>query len=224
MGYNEEDYLMISGIQHFVFCRRQWGLIHIEGHWTENVLTAEGKLLHDRVHDAEIRDKRGGILTVRGLQVRNSTLGITGTCDAVEFVPDKDGTVLFGREGYWMPRPVEYKHGEPKVSDCDRLQAAAQAICLEEMFCCDVPEAFLYYHGTRHREAITITDELKCRLSGIIEEMHQLYSSGHTPVVKPSTSCKSCSLKDICLPKMLKKHQKQTVSEYITSHIKDSGE
>ena len=224
MGYNEEDFLMISGIQHFVFCRRQWALIHLEGHWTENVLTAEGRLLHDRVHDADVRDMRGGILTVRGLQVKNAALGITGTCDAVEFVPDEGGAVLFGRKGNWRPRPVEYKHGEPKISDCDRLQAAAQAVCLEEMFCCDVPEAFLYYYGTRHREKISVTDELRNRLVEITEEMHQLYRSGHTPSVKPSASCKNCSLKDSCLPKMLKKYRQQTVSEYIASHINDSGE
>lgn len=223
MAYNEDEYLMISGIQHFVFCRRQWALIHIEGYWTENALTAEGRLAHDRVHDADVREKRGGILTVRGLQIKSAAFGMTGTCDAVEFVPDKDGVVLFGREGQWRPRPVEYKHGEPKISDCDRLQATAQAVCLEEMFCCEVPEGFLYYYGTRHREVVTFTDELKDRLRTITEEMHQLVASGHTPSVKPTPSCKSCSLKDTCLPRMLKKHQKQSVSEYIASHIEENG-
>lgn len=43
---SEDNLLMISGIQHFVFCRRQWALIHIEQQWAENLLTVSGEIMH----------------------------------------------------------------------------------------------------------------------------------------------------------------------------------
>ena len=51
MEYTEDEYLMISGIQHFKFCRRQWALIHVEQQWAENVHTVTGELMHKKAHD-----------------------------------------------------------------------------------------------------------------------------------------------------------------------------
>ena len=67
MEYNEDDYLLLSGLQHFAFCRRQWALIHIENLWAENLRTTEGELLHERAHDASVRERRGNVITVRGV-------------------------------------------------------------------------------------------------------------------------------------------------------------
>lgn len=222
MEYKEEDFLMLSGIQHFFFCRRQWALIHIENLWCENALTAEGNIIHERVHETDNTDTRNGILTIRGLDIKSSSLGIRGCCDAVEFIPENVGITLFGRKGHWRVRPVEYKHGSSKVSDCDRLQTAAQAMCLEEMFCCEINEAAIFYHKTRRREYFNIDDNIRSKVKKITEEMHDLYKRGYTPVVSAGKSCVSCSLVDICMPELLKKNSRHNVREYIEKYLEDS--
>lgn len=217
--YNEDEFLQLSGIQHFSFCRRQWALIHIEEVWKENVLTAEGRIVHERVHDRMQTESRGEELTVRGLPIKSETLGVSGECDAVVFTKSEHGAVLCGREGTWNVLPVEYKHGHSKVNDCDRLQATAQAMCLEEMFCCPVDRAALYYYETRRREYIDLTSELRVKVRQMFEEMHDLYKRGYTPRVKPSAGCSRCSLCDLCLPKLMKR--KENASAYIQSRIRE---
>ena len=145
-GYEEQDYLMISGIQHFLFCRRQWALIHIEQQWKENVLTLEGQFLHEKADNPFVREKRHNRLVVRGLPVHSPTYGITGICDVVEFIEDDNGIALAGETGLFLPIPVEYKHGKPKKDLSDILQLTAQVVCLEEMLVCEIPKAYLYYH------------------------------------------------------------------------------
>ena len=113
MMYDDDNILSISGIQHFVFCRRQWALIHIEQQWAENLLTVSGEIMHEKAHDDTFTETRNGIITSRGMQVSSYELGIYGVCDIVEFVPSDDGTILFGKEGKYSVVPVEYKHGEP---------------------------------------------------------------------------------------------------------------
>ncbi len=217
----DNDYLLISGLQHFVFCCRQWALIHIEQQWQENFLTAEGRVIHNRVHDIRIKDSRNGTLTIRGLNVKSDKLGITGTCDAVEFIPDGDGITLSGYKGLWKVRPVEYKHGGSKCGDCDRLQAAAQALCLEEMFSCQIDEAHIFYNKTRQREKFEISSELRERVKDMTSEMHDYYSRGYTPKVKPNKFCRSCSLSDLCLPDLLKAKNK-SVKNYMLSHYREN--
>ena len=218
--YTEDEYLLLSGIQHFSFCRRQWALIHIEQAWSENALTAESRLNHERVHNADEKDIRNGILTIRGMQIKSASLGVTGQCDAVEFIPSEEGALLSGRNGLWRVHPVEYKHGSTKINDCDRLQAAAQAMCLEEMFCLTIPEASVFYHETRKRETIAITDDVRTEVREIVKEMHELFSKRHTPHAKKSPSCKSCSLADICLPKLSKGEGYVSVKSYVDELLK----
>lgn len=216
--YNEEDYLQLSGIQHFSFCRRQWALIHIEKQWAENPLTAEGQIIHSRVHDASATELRNGLLTVRALPIHSAALGISGECDAVEFIQTEDGVSLHGREGLWTVRPVEYKRGRSKTSDCDRLQVTAQALCLEEMFSCRIDSACLFYYETRRREKIEIDNELREQVCKMLTEMHKLYQAGHTPRVKPSKACANCSLSELCLP-VLMKQEDRSVADYIKEHV-----
>lgn len=204
MAYNEEDYLMLSGIQHFTFCRRQWALIHIENQWSENLRTVEGELMHENAHDPFFSEKRGDTITTRSLNIISCELGLSGMCDVVEFIADDGGISINGRPGNYKVRPVEYKHGEPKKSDADILQLVAQAMCLEEMLCCTVEEGMLYYGGTRRRESVEITEELREKVRQTVAEMHLLFQRGHTPRVKISKSCNACSLKDLCLPKLMK--------------------
>ena len=134
MEYTEDDYLMISGIQHFKFCRRQWALIHVEQQWAENVHTAVGKLMHQKVHDPYLTEKRKDTILVRALPVSSRIMGVSGECDLVEFHKCEDGIRLHGHRGMYSVYPVEYKKGKSKSTDADRLQLVAQALCLEEIF------------------------------------------------------------------------------------------
>ena len=220
----QDDDLQLSGIQHFSCCRRQWALIHIEDQWQENCLTAEGRVQHDRVHDESISDFRGGVLTLRGMRIRSDRLRVSGVCDAVEFTPDPDGIALRGREGLWRPCPVEYKHGAGKLSDCDRLQLAAQALCLEEMLCCEIPAGALFYWKTRRRERVEIDAGLREKTERMLREMREYYDRHYTPRVKPGKACERCSLSDVCLPKLLRKGEAASVAEYVRRHAAETGE
>ena len=214
MNRPEEDWLLLSGLQHFAFCRRQWALIHIENQWAENFRTVDGHLMHERVHDQEFRESRGDRLTVRGLAIHSAQLGISGQCDAVEFHRDPDGISLRDREGLWQPYPVEYKRGKPKEDNVDELQLCAQAMCLEEMLCCTVPEGALYYGEPRRRTVVLFTPELRQQVRDSLTEMHQLYQRRYTPKVKPSNACNACSLKDLCLPKLM---SRKKVADYLSA-------
>ena len=215
----EEDYLLLSGIQHFVFCRRQWALIHIEQQWQENLRTVEGNILHEKAHDGKLSEKRGDRLTIRGLPVVSHQLGITGACDVVEFISDENGVTLFGRRGRYQPIPVEYKRGEPKENHCDVLQLCAQAICLEEMLACHIIKGCMYYGETRHRLEVPLDDELRREVLTITQEMHEMYRRRHTPKVKTGSFCRACSLRELCLPKLCKA---PSVSAYIAQRLEDT--
>lgn len=200
MSWNEEEMLQLSGLQHFIFCRRQWALIHIENQWKENLRTVEGNLMHARAHDEKQRERRGDLLILRGLPVFSRSLGISGQCDVVEFRTDLAGVPLHGEDGLWRPCPVEYKRGKPKSHNADQMQLCAQAMCLEEMLCCTIPEGALFYGEPRRRTAVPFTDDLRQAVQDALKEMHQLFQRGYTPRVKPSKSCNACSLKELCLP------------------------
>lgn len=202
MEYNEDDYLMISGIQHFKFCRRQWALIHIEQQWADNVHTVIGELMHKRVHDPYLREKRKDIVIARALPVSSRAMGVNGECDVVEFHRCDDGIRLHGHRGLFSVYPIEYKKGRSKLTEEDKLQLAAQAMCLEEMFSTEVPEGAIFYGESRRREIVDITSDLRTEVEKMFEEMHQYYNRHYTPKVKYSKSCNACSLKDICLPKL----------------------
>ena len=204
MEYKEEDFLLLSGIQHFVFCKRQWALIHIEQQWQENLRTVEGGILHEKTHDNTIKEKRGDLIVTRGMAIFSRSLGITGACDVVELHKAIDGVNIFGRDGTYKPIPIEYKRGKPKEDDSDVLQLCAQAICLEEMLLCEIPEAFLFYGETKRRHKIIFDDGLRQQVKTIVKEMHELYDKRYTPKVKPSKRCKACSLTEICMPKLCK--------------------
>lgn len=215
--YTEDEFLLLSGVQHFAFCRRQWALIHVEQQWVENVLTAEGRDEHQRVHDNKITDVRNGKITMRGLKVHSHRLGVSGECDAVEFTPAENGITLRGRDGEWTVAPVEYKHGSVKSNDCDRLQVAIQAMCLEEMFSCEIDNAYIFYFRNRRREEVFLDSEIRKLAEDTLEEMHSYMRRRYTPKVKPSNACKNCSLKDICLPELQEK--RQSVSDYIEEFV-----
>ena len=220
MEYN--DLLLISGIQHFLYCKRQWALIHVENQWQESDLTAEGRVMHHRVHDPDITDIRNGIITYRGVQVSSAQYGITGVCDAVEMIPDEDGITLFRHPGTWSVCPVEYKRGKSKLNDEDRLQVTAQVLCLEEMLSCHIERGSLFYGETKRREYLEITPDLRKKLVQTIKEMRTLYVRGETPRGKYDKRCPKCSLHDLCMPELFAKEQ--TVEQYITGRLQEVKE
>ncbi len=215
--YSPDELLPLSGIQHFCFCRRQWALIHVERQWQENVLTVEGKLLHNRADDPYFSEVRNGAITARSMPISSYRLGLTGVCDVVEFTPSPDGIRLSGREGTFLATPIEYKRGKAKPEPVDEVQLCAQAICLEEMLSSSIPRGFLYYGEIRHRLEVIFTDELRNLVLKMSDEMHAYFDRGYTPQVRPSKACKSCSLADICLPELMGKVM--AASKYIQMQI-----
>lgn len=161
MIYSEEDFLQLSGLQHFRFCRRQWALIHIENQWAENYRTTDGAILHENAHDGAFTESRGDLLITRDMRVFSRTLGVSGACDVLEFRRGEIGISLKEREGLWQPYPVEYKRGKPKAGTEDALQLCGQAMCLEEMLCCNIPRGALYYGEPHRRTEVELTPELR---------------------------------------------------------------
>ena len=212
------EYLQLSGLQHYAYCPRQWALIHLEQQWQENDRTADGHVFHTRAHDGPEHELRGDLLLLRGLRVHSDRLGISGSCDVVEFHRQAGGVPLPGYEGNWQPYPVEYKRGEPRAGNADRLQLCAQAMCLEEMLLCDIPEGSLYYGEIRRREVVRLDPSLRAEVTAALDEMHRCFRAGHTPKAKPTKGCNACSLRDICLPKLARG---SNVASYIRSRLED---
>jgi CRISPR-associated exonuclease Cas4 len=183
---SDDDTLPLSGLQHLAFCPRQWALIHLEQVWVENVKTAEGRLLHERV-DLPGDHRRGDRRTVRGMWLRSDRLRLTGRADIVEFRPE--------------PYPVEYKRGKSKPNDCDMVQLCAQALCLEEMLQTAITSGAIFYGSPRRRLEVEFTPALRARTETLTATMHRLYRSRETPAAVPGPYCRNCSLVDVCLPK-----------------------
>jgi CRISPR-associated exonuclease Cas4 len=228
--YTPDDLLPLSGIQHFLFCRRRWALIHIETQWQDNVLTVEGKQMHERADDPFFTEVRKGVIIARSVPVASYRLGLSGICDVVEFTPSPvlrtpspdgrgqgEGVKLPNRDGLYLAAPVEYKHGKPMEKPADRAQLCAQAICLEEMLSVSIPKGYLFYGEIRHREEVELTAELRTLVKEMSDEMHNYFSRGYTPRVKTSKACRSCSLADVCLPKLQEKSM--PASKYIRQQI-----
>lgn len=207
MIYPDDNLIQLSALQHFAFCQRQCALIHTEQVWSENVLTAEGRLMHERAHD-ERRESRGDVRIEYGVPLRSMRLGLIGTADVVRFHCKADGT--------WQPFPVEYKHGKPKKDDCDKVQLCAQALCLEEMLGVGIHEGALFYGRTKHRQNVVFDSRLRGETEETVMHVHELLTSGMTPKPIYTPRCKQCSLIGVCMPKVMQK--KRTVRGYM-AHV-----
>ncbi len=185
--YAEDQLLPLSGLQHLVFCERQWALIHLEQQWEENRLTAEGTLLHRVTHESG-QESRPGVRICRSLRLRSLRLGLAGQSDVVEFHGDK-------------PVPVEYKRGKPKADLSDRIQLCAQALCLEEMLLVSVPLGSLFYGTTRRRLEVVFDESLRQEVERLAFRMHALFRARTTPRASYEPKCENCSLIEVCLPR-----------------------
>ena len=203
--YSEDDLIMISALQHYSFCERQCALIHVEQIWDENRATAEGRIMHERVHEQD-RESRGDVRIEHGIPLRSLRLGVVGRADVVEFHRLEKGN--------WQPFPVEYKRGKPKVDPCDLIQLCAQALCLEEMLSICVPKGAIFYGRTRRRLDVTLDEALRVETEETAKRAHQLIRSGITPPPVYEKRCESCSLMTACLPKTIQK--RRSVNTYLT--------
>lgn len=217
--YTDEDFLALSGIQHYAFCPRQWALIHIEKQWSENLRTVEGKQLHRRVDNPDFFEARGSILTARAVPISSFTLGLSGVADVVEFYADEEkGITLNDRKGKWLPVPVEYKRGVPKKDIIDEVQLCAQAICLEEMLCTNIEYGYIFYGETKHRTKVIFDNELREQVLRLSEQMHKTFEKQYTPKVSTKKkSCNSCSLVDVCVPEIGSKQK--SVKSYVRDYL-----
>ena len=232
--YTEDELLPISALQHVAFCERQWALIHLEGVWAENQLTAEGRVMHDRAHEPGT-ESRGDIRISRGLRLRSLRLGLSGIADVVEFHlcgrpgdagrtwPVAGGVCLPGISGLWTPFPVEYKRGRPKSGPYDEIQLCAQALCLEEMLGVQVSRAALFYGKPVRRFEVALAPSLREETERLALRVHELMPLGVTPPpIYEKKKCDSCSLISMCMPDRLSEHR--TVEDYIVSVLDERHE
>lgn len=189
--YNEDSYIALSALEHYLYCPRQCALIHLEQIWVENVHTAEGKVLHESV-DKKKMESRGDIKYATSLLMSSARLGISGKADMVEF---------YKKDNYWLPYPVEYKKGS-KVTIANKVQLCAQAMCLEEMLNIEVPEGALFLGKNRRRSPIFFDEYLRKKVEEVALAIHNLFYTEQTPPASYSKLCDECSLMEICLPKI----------------------
>jgi CRISPR-associated exonuclease Cas4 len=190
----DADLVPLSALQHHLFCPRQCALIHVERLWAENVLTVEGRILHEQ-SDKPGQASRGERRIVQGMPIRSRALGVAGIADVVE---------LTRAGGRWRPYPIEYKRGRPKVHQADEVQLCAQALCLEEMFSVPVLEGALFYGKVRRRKRVAFDEELRALTRGVAAATRELLAAGRTPApVYERRRCDACSLKGLCRPQRL---------------------
>ncbi len=218
--YSEDEMLMLSGIQHFKFCPRQWALIHIEQQWNDNRLTIEGQILHKHVDDPFYRQKCGDLITLRAVNVASRELGLYGILDAIELHPSLsfENSIQHPKyPGWWNPVVVEYKHGKPKKDEIDEVQLAAQIMCLEEIYAIHISYGIFFYGELRHRVVVNINDRLRDIVKQCARDMHEIFGKTTVPKADYGKYCDNCSLKDICLPKM--RLNCTTVNTYLNKNL-----
>lgn len=214
--------MLLSGMQHYVFCRRQWALITLEGIWDDNEHTVAGNIVHERAHNDKIRERKNAdLFVIRGLRVTSHKLCVTGVCDVVEFHRDDNGVPIYGEDGLWQPYIVEYKRGAPKEHSADEVQLCAQAICLEEMLGCHVTEGALYYAQPARRTAVSFDEGLRRLVDETALGMQDLAKRGYTPKAVERPHCRGCSIREQCLPTLAKR---RTVREYMRQMLEAENE
>ncbi len=189
----ETEPLPLSALNHWAYCPRRCGLIHMEGEFTDNIHTLRGNAEHEKV-DGIHHETSNGRRIETALPVWSDQLGLIGKCDIVEFL--SDGT----------PYPVEYKHGPKHTWLNDDIQLAAQAMCLEDMLNRPVPKGAIFHVGSRRRREVGITPELRRLVGETAEAIRAMLAAGKLPPPVNDARCRECSLKDICQPEALSEH------------------
>lgn len=188
-GWDDAALVMISALEHWSYCPRQCGLIHLEQTFDENLYTLRGRMIHDRT-DVPLGEARDGISVERALPLWSKRLGLIGKADVVEF---DDG----------IPYPVEYKHGRRRQWGHDDLQLCAQALCLEEMTGKEVLRGAVYHHRSHRRREVLFDLALRTEVETAVEAVRQMLTESRLPPAVNDARCRQCSLKDSCLPSVV---------------------
>jgi len=183
---NDREPIMISALNHYLYCPRRCGLVHVEQVWNENLYTMRGNDVHENVDNISSHEL-SGVRYERALPIWSRRLNLVGKADLVEFHGE-------------TPYPVEYKSGRHKEFENDYAQLLAQAICLEEMFNVRVENGALYWHGSRERKEIIFTEAMRAHLEEVAVAVHEMMANQHVPPPVNDKRCKDCSLKESCLP------------------------
>lgn len=191
------DLIPLSALQHYIYCPRQCALIHLEQTFDENLYTLRGQRAHERA-DEPTSELIDGVRVERALPLYSHTHGLTGKADVVEF---RDGA----------PYPVEYKVGSRKAKDADDVQLCAQALCLEEMFACEIPEGSLFYDRSKRRRVVTFDANLRQLVLDTADAIRELYAAARLPTPVADARCDKCSLLDACMPFAIRDYQAQDV-------------
>jgi len=197
----ETDPIPLSALQHWAYCPRQSGLIHLEQAFADNIHTARGQAVHHLV-DTPGYEIKAGVRVERALPLWSDRLSLIGKADLVEFHPD--GTVF----------PVEFKHGAKRQKLHDDLQLAAQAMCLEDMLGRPVPKGAIFHASSHRRREVVITPELRARVIDTANAIRAMLASGVLPPPVNDSRCRECSLKDICQPEAVADHARQTQQKH----------
>jgi CRISPR-associated exonuclease Cas4 len=182
------ELIPLSALNHYLYCPRRAGLIHVDGIFEENQHTIRGELAHDHA-DTPGYEVAKGVTLLRALPVWSRRLGLNGKCDIVEQRPDGS---LF---------PVEFKVGKRRQWENDDAQLCAQAICLEEMFGVTIPRGAIFHADSKRRREVDFTPELRARVEAAAAELHAMLNAERVPPATFKEACEECSLFEICLPK-----------------------
>jgi CRISPR-associated exonuclease Cas4 len=215
--FTESELLPISWLADIEFCERRAALHLLEMAWEDHIHTVGGSIMHEHVHADQLSEKRGDTIIVRGLWIRSLRHGLAGKADVVELhrVDDNDvtGATISGHRGFWRVFPIEYKPGRLQHQMSFQIQLCAQAICLEEMLCCNVPAGAIFYGKPHRRLDIVFDRELRRQTAEAASRLHKLTAAGVTPRAEYTKRCKSCSLVELCLPKV--SSAKRSVERYL---------
>lgn len=192
---DSDDPIAISALQHWSYCPRQCALIHVEQVFADNVHTARGNAVHALV-DEPGAERVGTVRIERAMPLWCDRLGLIGKADLVEFA--RDGTAY----------PVEYKHGPRRRQGHDELQLAAQAVCLEEMTCKQVPSGAIFHFSSRRRREVLIDDALRRDVEQAVVAVRALIAATALPPPVNDDRCRNCSLIELCQPKVLAEAQR----------------
>lgn len=218
MRFNELEYIQLNHLKHYLFCKRRWWLLDYHDVWSENYHTALGQILHQKVNKPDLKEKRKNIIIDRAMPVISHKYGIYGVLDAVEFEKNKTGVKLKNQKGKFNYKinTIEYKKGKPQDDNSDLIQVIGQVVCLEEMFETEIDKAYIFYKSIHRRMEYEIGVKERKLLEDTLKEIRYYLEKEEIPDFEYSRSCESCSIKEICMPKV--RTTKRKVNNYLKKY------
>jgi CRISPR-associated exonuclease Cas4 len=181
--------IMVSALNHYLYCPRRCALVHVEQIWDENLYTMRGRATHENV-DIESSHTLEGVRYEKSLPIWSKRLNLIGKADLVEFHGN-------------IPYPVEYKSGKHKRFQNDHIQVCAQAMCLEEMLGVTIEKGAIFWHASRERKEVIFTGAMRSKVEEVVFAVHRMVADRCVPPPVHDKRCRDCSLKDSCMPEAI---------------------